>query len=386
MKHISNLFLFLFIMSFAYMLSACSESNNDEDLKKPSDTQQPSEPETPDEPSSNDLIVPCDAKATEQTKKLYTFLHTIYGKKCLSATMANVNWNTDEAEHVYQLTGQYPAINCFDFIHIQNSPSNWIDYTDITPVVNWHSKGGIVSLMWHFMVPTNSNSSDYTYNPSETTFKCSEIFKQGTWEHTYFYTQLDKVCATLLKLQDAGIAALWRPLHEAAGNIPTNGAAWFWWGNEGAETYVKLWKLMFDYMQQKEIHNLIWIWTSQNNGDNNWYPGNKYVDVIGRDLYGLNATNSYNQWKQLTESYTDKPIALTECGNLLNNNQIQSQQATIGEQWSSRGARWLFFMPWYDYDFNTGVSSVNKMCNDDFWENAMTRDYVLTRNDLKELI
>ena len=41
--------------------------------------------------------------------------------------MANVNWNTDCAEKVYKLTGKYPAMNCYDFIHICYSASNsWI--------------------------------------------------------------------------------------------------------------------------------------------------------------------------------------------------------------------------------------------------------------------
>ena len=246
-----------------------------------------------------------DASATTKTKKLYNYLQTIYGTKTLSAVMANVNWNHEEADKIYNATGKYPAINCYDFIHIMSSGTgSWINYDNITPVTEWADANGIVSLMWHFNVPkTEADASASNYNglvtctPSETTFRATNVFTDGSWEHKWFYGQMDKVCEVLLKLQDAGVVALWRPYHEAAGNAPLKsradwGRSWFWWGYDGADVYKKLWTTMFNYFQQKGIHNLIWVWTSQNyNGDesqydadSDWYPGDGYVDIIGRDL------------------------------------------------------------------------------------------------------
>ncbi len=57
----------------------------------------------------------------------------------------------------------------------------------------------------------------------------------------------------------------------------------------------------------KGIHNLIWAWTTQNyNGDANtynndadWYPGDEYVDIIGRDLYGYDATKQAQEFKEI---------------------------------------------------------------------------------------
>lgn len=370
----------ILLLSLTINLPACSEETAEE-IK----TEIPVTPDEPDIPPSGELLMPCDAQATEQTQRIYTYLRSVYGEKCLSATMANVNWNTTEAGHVYRLTGKYPAINCFDFIHIHYSPADWIDYTDLTPVKEWAEAGGIVSLMWHFMVPATEDSGNYTCSPTETAFRCSNVFKENSWESKFFYAQLDKVCATLLKLQEAGISALWRPLHEGAGNAPSGGTAWFWWGDDGADSYVRLWKLMYSYMQQKGIHNLIWIWTAQNNGDEDWYPGNDCVDIIGRDLYGRGATDSYNEWTTVSDLYAEKMVALSECGNLLDGRTVSARQASIGEQWSSKGVRWLYFMPWYDYDFNTGAATTNVMCDDDFWTVAMTRNYVLIREDVKHL-
>ena len=59
-----------------------------------------------------------DPSATEKTKRLYKYLQLNYGSKTISSVIANVNWNTQEADKIYQATGKYPAMNCYDFIHI----------------------------------------------------------------------------------------------------------------------------------------------------------------------------------------------------------------------------------------------------------------------------
>ncbi|MFR5757995.1 MAG: glycosyl hydrolase [Bacteroides cellulosilyticus] len=58
----------------------------------------------------------------------------------------------------------------------------------------------------------------------------------------------------------------------------------FWWGSDGADTYKKLWRYMFNFFKEKGINNLIWVWTTQTK-DVDFYPGDEYVDIIGRDIY-----------------------------------------------------------------------------------------------------
>lgn len=339
------------------------------------------EPQKPDSPIDTrvELLTPIDTKATESTKKLYTYLHSVYGKKTFSSTMANVAWNTQEVNHVHKLTGKYPAMNCFDFIHIHHSPANWINYEDITPVKEWADAGGIVSLMWHFAVPDYEGADHHSFYSEATTFKPSNVFVEGSWESVFFYKQLDKVCNTILDLQKNNIAALWRPFHEASGT-------WFWWGTEGGEVYVRLWKLTYDYMQQKGIHNLIWVWTTEKDNDDNWYPGDAYVDIVGRDLYGKDLTQNGSEWRRVKQKYNQKMVALSECGNDIENNTrtITQKQANISAQWDIEGVRWLYFMPWYDNDFDEGRATVNIRCSDDFWIDAMTKNYVINQDDVKK--
>ncbi|MEE3417154.1 MAG: glycosyl hydrolase, partial [Prevotella sp.] len=159
-----------------------------------------------------------DANATDATKKLYKYLQLIYGNKILSGIMAYVAWNHKEADKIHALTGKYPAINCYDFIHIGVPENNgWINYNNITPVTEWAEAGGIVNLMWHFNVPVNENTiigtngSGLAIKSQDTNFKAANALITGTWENTFFMQQLEKVANVILKLQDAGVVALWRP-------------------------------------------------------------------------------------------------------------------------------------------------------------------------------
>ena len=192
---------------------------------------------------------------------------------------------------------------------------------------------------------------------------------------------MDKVAAVLLKLQDAGIASTWRPFHEGAGNATLKsgaswGKAWFWWGAEGSANYKKLWIAMFDYFKQKGVKNLIWIWTSQNfngdatqyNQDNDWYPGDQYVDMVARDLYGYSVEKNKQEFTELQAAYPTKMIVLGECGKSDN-----GEQENIGNCWTA-GAKWGHFMVWYQGK----QGSTDTMCSDAWWKSAMSDSNVVT--------
>ena len=342
------------------------------------------------------------AGTTEAARRLYRYFRNNYGKKVISSVMADVAWNNTCANNIKKnISGKWPAMNCYDFIHIQVPDGNgWIDYSDITPVTDWADAGGIVQLMWHFNVPKSedttvgTNGSGVTCSPGETTFKASNALVSGTWENKYFYAQMDRVIAVILKLQEAGIAATWRPFHEAAGNATAKQQAnwtkaWFWWGYDGAETFKSLWMAMFDYFKQKGVNNLIWIWTTQNyngnsasyNRDTDWYPGDNYCDMIARDLYGYTAAQNAQEFKEIQTTYPNKMVVLGECG-WDSNNKTGKPQGDIVECWNA-GAKWGHFMVWYDG--NAGNKS-GTMVSDAWWSSAMKKanaDIVITRSQVK---
>ena len=312
----------------------------------------------------------CTENPMPQTQKVFNYLHEIYGNSSLSCTMANVAWNIDEANLVYKATGKYPAMNCFDYIHLPYSPANWIDYSNTKVAEDWWNAGGLIAANWHWNVPKSDGSNEYTYSPTETTFRPKNIFVEGSWEKRVADADLEEMADMLLLLQDKGIPVIWRPLHEAAGNIyePWHGDAWFWWGYDGAEVFKKLWIYMFEFFQAKGINNLIWVWTTQQN-DGEFYPGDDYVDIIGRDIYNKDVTVCANEYDTILENYSHKLITLSECGSV----------ATIGKQWEA-GARWLWFMPWYQN--NATTLEGHEHADTNWWKDAMSQDFVVTRDQL----
>jgi mannan endo-1,4-beta-mannosidase len=338
---------------------------------------------------STEAAVPIDITTTlsvtnpsAQAQNVYGYLLENYGTRILSSTMANVNWNINEAEWVNLQTGKYPAIAAFDYIHFIESPANWIDYSNTTVVEDWWNNNGLVAAGWHWRVPTSEGATTYTYRPEETSFSAANATVDGSWENDVVKADLAKIGGYLKLLQSKNIPVIWRPLHEAAGNIYeyTGGAAWFWWGAAGADAYKALWQYMFDYFETEGLNNLIWVWTTQT-GDADFYPGDAYVDIVGRDIYDeSDASAIAGEFEMIQETYSNKMVTLSECGNV----------ATISDQWTA-GAKWSYFMPWYDYDRtnDTSVSDFSstehEYANAAWWTDAVNNDMVITRDEMPDL-
>src|SRR5690606_3967946 len=97
--------------------------------------------------------LPVVASPSPEVLKVYAYLKEQYGSKSLSGTMSHVSWNVNEAEWVKQHMGKYPAMATVDYIHLNYSPANWIDYNETGFLEDWWAANGLVSASWHWMVP-----------------------------------------------------------------------------------------------------------------------------------------------------------------------------------------------------------------------------------------
>lgn len=344
--------------------------------------------------------VPVNPNATSETVALYNYLKENFGKKMLTAAVANVNWNTENAEAMYQITGKYPAINTFDFIHFYFSkplnPSNWIDYTNTKVVEDWANEGGIVSCMWHWNVPPSqadiNNYNSYVIQPDATEFDPKYAWHKtsgaNAWQYEVAIRDIDIIADYLLQLQAKGIPVLWRPLHEARGNFGKyggNGKAWFWWGKSGNQYFTRLWKMMFDRFKEKGVNNVLWVWTSEGidpndpsaGDDRAWYPGDEYVDIIARDYYHGDKTNEYHaslgdQFNSLRDITGGKKIIAFSEGDAMPG----------WKNMLSDGAFWSWAMPWYGQDAN-GTPYINSAYNtEEFLKEWMTSPIAVTRDQV----
>ena len=304
---------------------------------------------------------------TKEAVNLYNFLKANFGTKVLSGTTSNNNNSNDEATWVNQQTGKWPALVCFDFINHPWINQNWVDYA--APLKNgkdYWNNNGIINLMWHWRDPLSSNKSGAFYT-ADTKFDVSKISDVNSLEYKAIIADIDVISVYIQQFKDANIPVIWRPLHEASGG-------WFWWGAKGAEPCKALWKLMYDRMVNVHgLNNMIWVWTTDVSSEAlNWYPGDKYVDIIGMDIYpGENQHGSqYFSFNKVKDLFGGKKlITLSECGS-----------APDPGLMLANGDMWSWFMPWCgDYtrlDIHNGTT---------WWKKYFSYDFVITRDKMPDL-
>ncbi|MCQ2608580.1 MAG: glycosyl hydrolase family 8 [Bacteroidales bacterium] len=326
---------------------------------------------------------PVVANPTSGAVELYDFLKKNFGKKTISGVMTldmpsnNSFKGQYDVSYIHDKSGKYTALVGFDFMQSVGKGTDWAtNYTktmiDITKEL-WN-EGGIPYYTWHWRDPTKNSSS---FNTSEVSFSLKDAFTDASctkWNtnstlYKGIIADLDVVAKHLLDLQEAGVAVLWRPLHEASGK-------WFWWGAQGAQPYKQLYYLLFDKLTNEYgLHNLIWVWNTDGT-DADWYPGDNYVDIAGRDFY-YQAPNTYNHSSLVTEFEAvakvvdgKKIVTLAECGAV-----------PYPQNMEDDGAMWSWFMPWYDEGTTKYVSSNDHNKASD-WDLIMNDERVITLEDM----
>ncbi len=219
-------------------------------------------------------------------------------------------------------------------------------------------------------------------------FSIKEALIEGTWQKSALDYYIGRLAGYFSQLQDAGIPVLFRPLHEAAGDYGWKNP-WFWWGFEGPEQYVRLWKYLRDVLQEiYHLNNLVWVYTMQTHYNGRlapisemkpWYPGDDYVDIVGCDLYESKNTTCSEIFKRVNNSVKGtKMVALSECGNLLD-----------FEKSFEEDAPWLYYMTWCSKEgsnwtlySNYSDGSPNWSNTPEDWKKALSGSRILSRGEL----
>ncbi len=332
--------------------------------------------------------------ATPAAKALYSMLLENYGSKTFSGAMGGTAWETAYSDCVASAAGKYPAIVGFDYLFLNWPAKHWDgcpDYGDISPVKSAWEKGSIIQIGWHWTVPSKAGETDlnnYSYDTQQ--FSVDKALTEGTWQHDLIESQIAKLAGYMRLLQDAGIPVLFRPLHEAAGDYTWG--AWFWWGYDGADACVRLWKHLRDELQNTyALNNLIWVWTVQTKTGGvvssesldtarEWYPGDDWVDIAGADLYEDKGTTQSAAFKFVNNSVMGrKMVVLSEFGNLLDIDGAYSENAP-----------WGYMMNWCNFENGTpvlycrdkdGNYTWNNTAED--WRKALSGSHILNRDDIK---
>ena len=338
---------------------------------------------------------PVTPEPTESAQKLYNFLYNNFGKHVISGVMTErpfenngqytpQNYETQtELSYIYEASGKNVVLVGFDFLHTsgKNSDQQWYQgytHASLEMAKTVWKAGGIPQFNWHWKDPMHEVEAFYTQssgNDPFTEFSINKAYDEATgkWktesdEYKAIMRDMEMIADSLLTLQKEGVAVLWRPLHEASGK-------WFWWGTDGAKPCVALYKLMFDiFVNQKGLHNLIWVWTTDEASDAlDWYPGDEYVDVVGRDYYYYpresNHASLISSFEKVKDMYGAKKIVtLSENGSV-----------PYPDEMKADGANWSWFMPWYgDYAMESWANDNTK----ESWKTVMNNEYTLTLEDM----
>lgn len=301
--------------------------------------------------------LPVTEGATEGAQKLYNFLAVNYGVKTVSGVMtgdvssASLKELPDVAAF-YEHTGKYPALVGFDFLFAtgKNAGDAWYQsYTQMAldAATDLWNQGGIPAFTWHWKDPSDQidafytksgNASEYTefdftqgFVDPACTANCAWNVESETYKQ--LVSDIDEIADMFLTLQDAGVAAIFRPLHEASGK-------WFWWGTKGGAAFQALYNLVYDEMVGvKGVKNLVWVWNPEYTKDTDWNPGANKYDVISLDIYeAWDYTTKYTMaYSELKTNYgTGKMFAVSENGPIPDMSSM-----------AANNTKWAWWMPWY---------------------------------------
>ena len=299
--------------------------------------------------------------ATKEAKALYSFIAGTYGNAIISGQQEStwVGGDDYEINYIKSQTGKEPAIRGLDFM---GDDFNGV----VSRAKEWAKKGGIVSICWHC-----SSAFDQSYDACKadefTADQWEAVLTDGTAENRAFLAGMDKAGNALRQLQNEGIPVLWRPFHEFDG-------AWFWWGKGGSEYFKRLWIMMYNhYTYDLGLNNLIWVLGYCHNGTDygtdlaDWYPGNRYCDVVGADSYEVSQNGAearlFNPVYKIVGDA--KPLAMHETGLIPTPDQF-------------RNVKWVWFLTWH----TTWLTEDNRS---ERLNEVYNSDYVITLDELPKL-
>ena len=261
--------------------------------------------------------------------------------------------------YVDSQVGDYPAVFATDFGDFHGKDTN--RRAEIVPMIKeYAAQGSMVALSYHICPPSVNDGCGFegVKSGNYPSSNIDQILTPGTDLNRIHMERLAEVGDYLEELKNAGIPVMWRPFHEMNGS-------WFWWGKQNR--YVELYRQMHDYYTGRGLNNLVWVFSVNYWGPNEespakYYPGDRYVDVLGADIY---ERYGHRFEKRIHDDLLaiggGKPIGITENGRIPNWPQLVNEQP-----------KWAFFMTWFGFEENSR----------DLYPDVFSDDRVLTQKDL----
>ena len=266
------------------------------------------------------------------------FVGSVSGKEVISgqhnkyntAPRASTDW-------IHDHTGKYPALWSADFSFGHDQVEH--RSTMIREAKAQWGQGAIVQIMYHNCSPTRDEYCTWWDIGGDSSDKLtdaqwSDLITEGTSLNSAWKQRLDTLSVFFESLRMAGVAPVFRPLHEMNQGV-------FWWGGRpGPQGTRRLWQMTHDYLvNQKGFDHIIWMWNVQDFGslgNDVWEydPGAAYYDIASLDIYG-----EYDAWKYdaIRSAAGTTPFGIGECARVPTAGLLAQQPG------------WAFFMLWPDF-------------------------------------
>jgi len=205
------------------------------------------------------------------------------------------NW----LKKVYDHTGMMPRYGCITY-----------DYDD-DPFTDAEWNEGVKKMWEKGLIPGVYN---FFANPMggrwRDTVSIDPIFEPGDNPiKSNWYKQMDRMANNMQWLKERGITVVYTPFVELNDKNK-------WHAREGSKNGIRLHRLVHDYFTAKGLDNILWAYhTTQGHGAlEEYYPGDEYVDIIGKSGYGTGLIFSEYEWAVEKKKNHGKVIWWAELG------------------------------------------------------------------------
>ncbi len=245
---------------------------------------------------------------------------------------------TADSDSIASITGKPPAFWSADW----GFGSDAVDHrqTIVDEAKKQWATGAIVQFIYHSCPLTEDEYCSWDDIGGATPKHLSDaqwtdLVTPGTTLNRAWLARLDTLAPFFQQLRDAGIAPLFRVLHEMNQGV-------FWWaGRTGPNGTAKLFQITHDYLVgTKGLDNIVWVWNLQDfetlHSDVSAYaPGASYFDVAALDVYNTGYTTG--NYDDMLGASGGKPIGIAEC-------QFMPTADLLAQQ-----PRWAYAALWPDF-------------------------------------
>jgi mannan endo-1,4-beta-mannosidase len=211
----------------------------------------------------------------------------------------DMDHSTNWLRKIYDHTGKLPRYGCITYDYDDNpfTDSEWNE-----GVKKMWDKGMIVGVYNFFANPSGGSWRDQVF--------IDPIFStDDNPTKSNFYHQMDRMALNMQWLKERGITVIYTPFVELNDKNK-------WHAREGSKNAIRLYRLVHDYFTARGLNNIIWAYhTTQGDGAlEEYYPGDDYVDVLGKSAYGTGLIFSEYSWAVDKKKNQGKVIWWAELG------------------------------------------------------------------------